>query len=106
MCFPLLFVLHVPHDVPHIYIAKTSMGVTLMFHKGPAPEARGHIYGQKYWEYMGRQITEILEKPMKNSGKPRKTQKILGEKKKPKKQTRIITTKQLEKPQKMKKHKT
>ena len=24
-----------------------------------------NIYGQKYWEYMGRQITEILEKPRK-----------------------------------------
>ena len=44
MCFPLLFVLHVPHDVPHIYIAKTSMGVNLMFHKGPSPEARGHVF--------------------------------------------------------------
>ena len=25
-----------------------------------------NIYGQKYWEYMGRQITEILEKLLKN----------------------------------------
>ena len=24
-----------------------------------------HIYGQKYWEYMGRQITERLEKLIK-----------------------------------------
>ena len=55
----------VPHDVPHIYIcvslsflcfmfhtmfriyiAKTSMGVTLMFHKGASTEARGHVLQQ------------------------------------------------------------
>ena len=31
------------------------------------PLYRGYknIYGQKYWEYMGRQITEILEKLIK-----------------------------------------
>ena len=38
------------------------------------------MYGQKYWEYIGRQITEMLEKPMKdekNLGKPRKTKEKL-----------------------------
>ena len=32
------------HTIFHIYIAKTSTHYTLIFHKGPSTEARGHIY--------------------------------------------------------------
>ena len=47
-----------------------------------------NIYGQKYWEYMGRQIAEILERHVKN----RTRSKNLEKKKKQEKQQEETTT--------------
>ena len=46
ICVFLYFLCFMFHTMFHIYIyiAKTSMGVNLMFHKGPSPEARGHVF--------------------------------------------------------------
>ena len=58
-----------------------------------------NIYGQKYWEYMGRQITEILEKLRKTTKtkekleKPRKTKKNLAKPKKLGKSTKKLAKK-------------
>ena len=51
-------------------VGGTECGVAVTFYRGYK-----NIYGQKYWEYMGRQITEILEKPIEKLEKPRKPRK-------------------------------